>query len=71
MINKLRGVYLAMLAMVLGFFTQAYAAIPAEITTLHTDIDTEWGVVKTAVIGFVAFSLLMFVVLKIRSKKAA
>lgn len=66
--NRINALRLALLGLFLSMFARAYATVPAEITTLHTDIDTEWGVVKTAVIGFAAFSLLMFVVFKIKRK---
>jgi len=47
------------------------ATIPAELDTLLTDVGTTWGTIKTLVLGFLVFSIIVFVVLKVRNKKGS
>jgi len=47
------------------------ATIPAELDTLLTDVGTTWGTIKTLVLGFLVFSIIVGVVLKVRSKKGS
>lgn len=51
-----------------GFDILTLATVPAEITELQTDMGTTWTSVKGVIIGFATFSLIMFVLWKVRRK---
>lgn len=66
--NNLFKFVLAFVLGLLALVVPAWATVPTEVTTMTTDIDTVWTTVKGIVIGFAAFSLLMFVVFKVRRR---
>jgi len=45
------------------------ATIPAELDTLLTDVGTTWTTVKTLILGFLAFGIIVGVVMKVKTKK--
>lgn len=74
--NKYVRMFVVATLAMFALFSSAHAAdlglflatIPAEITALHTDLDAEWVTVKGVIIGFATFSLIMFVLWKVRRK---
>lgn len=61
----------AMHAASLSGLSLPVATIPAELDTLLTDVGTTWTTVKGLVLGFIVFGVIVFVVLKVRSKKGS
>jgi len=49
---------LALLAVFLGLFSQAYATVPAEITTALTDINDVWDDVKLLILAVGLFLIM-------------
>jgi len=66
MIRKHCGKIVAIAIGASALAIQAHAAVPAEVTTLFTDLGTVWDDVKEFVIGVVAFFVIVALVKRVR-----